>query len=40
MIESLIKKINDNCINVDIDIIEKAYNFAREAHKSQKRESG
>ena len=28
MIESLIKKINDNCINVDIDIIEKAYNFA------------
>ncbi|MBS5925585.1 MAG: bifunctional (p)ppGpp synthetase/guanosine-3',5'-bis(diphosphate) 3'-pyrophosphohydrolase [Clostridium sp.] len=40
MIESLIKKINDNCINVDIDIIEKAYNFAGEAHKSQKRESG
>ena len=40
MIESLIKKINDNCINVDIDIIEKAYNFASEAHKSQKRESG
>ena len=39
MIESLIKKINDNCINVDIDIIEKAYNFASEAHKSQKRES-
>lgn len=40
MIESLIKKINDNCINVHIDIIEKAYNFAGEAHKSQKRESG
>ena len=40
MIESLIKKINANCINVDIDIIEKAYNFASEAHKSQKRESG
>ena len=40
MIESIIKKINDNCINVDIDIIEKAYNFASEAHKSQKRESG
>lgn len=40
MIESLIKKINDNCINVDIDIIEKAYNFASEAHKSQRRESG
>ena len=40
MIESLLKKINDNCINVDIDLIKKAYEFANEAHKTQKRESG
>lgn len=40
MIESLLKKIDKNCINVDIDMIKKAYDFANEAHKSQKRESG
>ena len=40
MIETLLKKIEDNCINVDIDTIKKAYEFANEAHKSQRRESG
>ncbi len=40
MIEKLIEKINSNCHNVDIDFIKKAYEFAVEAHKNQKRESG
>jgi len=40
MIGSLLKKIEDNCINVDIEMVKKAYTFADEAHKSQKRESG
>ncbi|MDQ0150001.1 RelA/SpoT family protein [Eubacterium multiforme] len=40
MIEDLIKLINENCNNVDIEIIKKAYNLAKEAHKNQSRESG
>ena len=40
MIETLLKKINDNCINVDVEMIKKAYVFAEKAHKEQKRESG
>ena len=40
MIETLIKKIEDNCTNVDIDLVKKAYCFAEEAHKDQKRDSG
>ena len=40
MIEELIKKINENCTNVDIDLVIKAYKLAEEAHKNQKRESG
>ncbi|MBD7911507.1 MULTISPECIES: bifunctional (p)ppGpp synthetase/guanosine-3',5'-bis(diphosphate) 3'-pyrophosphohydrolase [Clostridium] len=40
MIETLLKKIEDNCVNVDIEIIKKAYNFAEDAHKEQRRESG
>lgn len=40
MIETLLKKIDENCINVDIDLVKKAYEFAKEAHKEQKRESG
>lgn len=40
MIDTLLKKIEDNCINVDIDMVKKAYYFADNAHKSQRRESG
>ena len=40
MIERLLKKIEDNCVNVDVDMVVKAYNFAKDAHKDQKRESG
>ncbi|MGG7176453.1 RelA/SpoT family protein [Clostridium paraputrificum] len=40
MIETLLKKINDNCINVDIEMIRKAYHFADDAHNAQRRESG
>ncbi|PRR82608.1 RelA/SpoT family protein [Clostridium vincentii] len=40
MIDTLLKKIEDNCINVDIDMVKKAYYFADDAHKSQRRESG
>lgn len=40
MIENLIKVINENCNNVDIETIKKAYNLAKEAHKDQSRESG
>ena len=40
MLEKLLEKIENNCNNVDKDIIIKAYNFAYEAHKDQKRESG
>ena len=34
------KKIKENCTNVDLDIVNKAFNLAYEAHKEQKRESG
>ena len=40
MIEKLIKIINENCNNVNIETIKKAYNLAKEAHKNQSRESG
>ena len=40
MIETLLKKIEDNCSNVDIDLVKRAYYFAEEAHKQQKRDSG
>ena len=35
-----IQKIKENCTNVDLDIVNKAFNLAYEAHKEQKRESG
>jgi GTP pyrophosphokinase len=40
MIDKLLEKILKNCNNVDIDMINKAYHFAEEAHQEQKRESG
>ncbi|MEG0773220.1 bifunctional (p)ppGpp synthetase/guanosine-3',5'-bis(diphosphate) 3'-pyrophosphohydrolase [Clostridium sp.] len=40
MIEKLIEKINNNCHNVDLNFIHKAYTFSLEAHKEQRRESG
>ena len=40
MYESLLQKIKENCNNVDINIVKKAYDLACDAHKSQKRESG
>ena len=40
MVETLLKKIEENNLNVDVDIIKKAFYFAEEAHKDQKRESG
>ncbi|NLM34276.1 MAG: bifunctional (p)ppGpp synthetase/guanosine-3',5'-bis(diphosphate) 3'-pyrophosphohydrolase [Clostridiales bacterium] len=40
MLQKLIDVVNKNCANANIEIIEKAYNFASEAHKEQKRESG
>ncbi|CUP16191.1 bifunctional (p)ppGpp synthetase/guanosine-3',5'-bis(diphosphate) 3'-pyrophosphohydrolase [Clostridium sp. NSJ-49] len=40
MIEVLINKIKENCTNVDIDLVIKAFKLADEAHKGQKRESG
>ncbi|NME82485.1 bifunctional (p)ppGpp synthetase/guanosine-3',5'-bis(diphosphate) 3'-pyrophosphohydrolase [Clostridium sp. SM-530-WT-3G] len=40
MIDELMEKIHKNCHNVDEDMVRKAYNFAKEAHKEQKRESG
>ena len=40
MLEKLLYKIENNCNNVDKDIINKAYNFSYAAHKEQKRESG
>ncbi|MDZ7548379.1 HD domain-containing protein, partial [Clostridium perfringens] len=38
--ESLLRKINENCNNVDTHIVKKAYDLANDAHKDQKRESG
>ena len=40
MLSTLISKIEQNCHNVDIKLIEKAYELADSAHKDQKRESG
>ncbi len=40
MYESLLQKIKENCNNVDINIVKKAYDLACDAHKTQKRESG
>ena len=40
MVEVLIQKIKENCTNVDLNVVNKAFNFAFEAHKEQKRESG
>ena len=40
MIEGLMSKIKENCTNVDIDLVVKAYKLANEAHNEQKRESG
>ena len=40
MVDNLLEKINKNCHNIDIEMVKKAYNFAKEAHKDQKRESG
>ncbi|WP_234119416.1 RelA/SpoT family protein [Clostridium hydrogenum] len=39
-LSDLIEKIDQNCNNVDKEFVIKAYNFALEAHKTQKRESG
>lgn len=40
MYESLLQKINENCNNIDTDIVKKAHDLACDAHKNQKRESG
>ena len=40
MIESLLNKINENNLNIDVEMIKKAFYYAEEAHKNQKRESG
>lgn len=40
MLENLVKKINENCTNVNMDMVKKAFNLAFEAHKDQKRDSG
>lgn len=40
MLERLLNKVEKNCVNYDIKLIKKAYNFAFNAHKDQKRESG
>ena len=40
MLEMLVKKIKQNCVNINMDMVDKAYNLAFEAHKEQKRDSG
>ena len=40
MIDTLLKTIEENCSNVNIEKVKKAYDFAFEAHKDQKRISG
>ncbi|MEA5008619.1 RelA/SpoT family protein [Clostridium tyrobutyricum] len=40
MLEKLMKKIEKNCININKEMVKKAYRFADKAHKKQKRESG
>ncbi|MFW5998518.1 MAG: RelA/SpoT family protein [Halanaerobiaceae bacterium] len=39
-IEKLIKKIEENMENPDVSLVKKAYNYAKNAHKGQKRVSG
>jgi GTP diphosphokinase / guanosine-3',5'-bis(diphosphate) 3'-diphosphatase len=40
MLSKLMEKIDKNCNNVNKEFIAKAYNFAFDAHKDQRRESG
>ena len=40
MLEMLVKKIKENCVNINMDMVDKAYDLAFEAHKEQKRDSG
>jgi GTP diphosphokinase / guanosine-3',5'-bis(diphosphate) 3'-diphosphatase len=40
MLEKLIDKIAKNCVNIDKNMVIKAFNFAYEAHNDQRRESG
>lgn len=40
MIDELLGKIEKNCHNIDVDMVKKAYCFAENAHRDQKRESG
>jgi len=40
MLYKLMDKIENNCNNVNMELVAKAYNFAYNAHKEQKRESG
>ena len=40
MLYKLLDKIDKNCSNVDKELVIKTYNFAYNAHKNQKRESG
>lgn len=40
MLEKLMDRIDKNCINVDKELVKKAYNIAFQAHNDQKRESG
>ena len=34
MVDILLQKIKENCTNVDLDIVNKAFNLAYEAHKN------
>ncbi len=40
MLQNIMDIIDKNCVNVNKELIEKAYNFASEAHKEQRRDSG
>lgn len=40
MLEKLLYKIDNNCNNIDKELIIKAFDFSYAAHKEQKRESG
>ena len=39
-IEELIQEVADARLGANLEIIKKAYNFAKELHKDQKRKSG
>jgi len=39
-LENILKKINSNRTNINVDLIKKAYKYAEEAHSSQLRDSG